>query len=141
MQSAKRTRLVVDTNVLISILIGKELGKLKPLLRSGQVQLALSPILLDEFKAVVERPHLRKYFAPSTVDRFISLVSITGLLATDVPPPGPVSRDPKDDYLLMLAATSGATLLITGDKDLLAIGSFKKVQIIKPSELMQELAG
>ena len=141
MQSAKRTRLVVDTNVLVSILIGKELGKLKPMLRSGQVQLVLSPILLDEVKAVVERPNLRKYFAPSAVDRFIALVSRTGLLAADVPPPGPVSRDPKDDYLLMLAATSGATLLITGDKDLLAIGSFKKVRIIKPSELMQELAG
>lgn len=86
------------------------------------------------------RPHLRKYFAPSAVDRFIALVSRAGLLATDVPPPAPLSRDPKDDYLLMLAETSGATLLITGDKDLLAIGSFKGVRIIKPSALMAELA-
>jgi len=139
MQSAKRTRLVVDTNVLISILMGKELGKLKPMLRSGQVQLVLSPILLDEFKAVVGRPHLRKYFSPAAVDRFIALVSRTGLLAADVPPPGTVSRDPKDDYLLMLAATSGAAMLVTGDKDLLAIGNFKKVRIIRPSELMAEL--
>ncbi|MCC6838832.1 MAG: putative toxin-antitoxin system toxin component, PIN family [Flavobacteriales bacterium] len=100
---------------MISILIGKELAKLKPMLRSGQVQLVLSPMLLDEFKAVVDRPHLRKYFAPSAVDRFFALVRRTGHFAADVPPTGPISRDPKDDYLLMLAATSGAALLVTGD--------------------------
>lgn len=140
MRSAKRTRLVVDTNVLISILIGKELGKLKPMLRSGQVQLVLSPILLDELKAVVERPHLRKYFPPAAVERLIALITRTGLWANDVPPPGPISRDPKDDYLLMLASTNGANFLVTGDKDLLAIGRFRRVLIIRPSQLMLELA-
>lgn len=95
MQSAKRTRLVVDTNVLISILMGKELGKLKPMLRSGQVQLVLSPMLLDEFKAVVGRPHLRKYFAPSAVDRFIALVGRTGHFTANVPPTGHISRAPQ----------------------------------------------
>ena len=67
MPSAKRVKLVIDTNVLISILIGKSLGRLRPMLRSGDVQLVLSPLLLEEFKSVVNRPNLRAYFDPDAV--------------------------------------------------------------------------
>ena len=139
MPSAKQVKLVIDTNVLISILIGKSLGKLRPMLRSGDVQLVLSPILLEEFKAVVNRPHLRAYFEPDDVARFIRLIERTSVMAQDAPVKSAISRDPKDDYLLVLASSSRADMLVTGDKDLLSIGAFKGIRIISPSKLMEEL--
>ncbi len=81
MRSVRPVKLVVDTNVLISILIGKSLAALRPKLRSGQVQLVLSPILLDEFKAVVIRPHFRAYFEPAAVMLFIRLIERTGVMS------------------------------------------------------------
>ncbi len=141
MPSAKRVKLVIDTNVLISILIGKSLGRLRPMLRSGQVQLVLSPMLLDEFKLVVSRPHLRAYFDPDAVARFVRLIERTGVMVKDTSIKTAISRDPKDDYLLVLASSGAADMLVTGDKDLLSIGVFKGVRIIAPSKLMEELSG
>jgi len=140
MQSAGQVKLVVDTNVLISILIGKSLGKLKAKLRSGEVQLVFSPILLDEFRSVVTRPHFRSYFEPEAVVRFLGLIERTGIKTLDVPAKVAISRDPKDDYLIMLAKTSRADLLVTGDKDLLVLDGFEGVRIIAPAKLLEELA-
>lgn len=53
MQSAGPVKLVVDTNVLISMLIGKSLVKLKAKLRSGEVQLVFSQILLEGLESIV----------------------------------------------------------------------------------------
>ena len=41
-----------------------------------------------------------------------------------------VCRDPKDNFLLSLAKDGKADYLITGDKDLLDIGSFGKTRIV-----------
>lgn len=97
MRSAGPVKLVVDTNVLISMLIGKSLVKLKAKLRSGEVQLVFSQILLEEFRSVVTRPHFRSYFEPDAVVRFLSLIERTGFKTLDVPSKSAISRDPKDD--------------------------------------------
>jgi len=41
------------------------------------------------------------------------------VLCADPTDPPRVLRDPNDDYLLALAASSGAEAIVTGDKDLL----------------------
>ncbi len=41
------------------------------------------------------------------------------MLCADPTDPPRVLRDPNDDYLLALAASSGAEAIVTGDKDLL----------------------
>ncbi len=41
-----------------------------------------------------------------------------------------ICRDPKDDIILECAAVAGAEVLITGDRDLLVIGSYQGVRIL-----------
>lgn len=50
------------------------------------------------------------------------------------PPPlsAPVSRDPDDDALLALAVAAQADLIITGDADLLTLGSHDRIPIVDP---------
>jgi putative PIN family toxin of toxin-antitoxin system len=47
-----------------------------------------------------------------------------------------VCRDPKDDKFLSLAVSGGATYIVTGDKDLLALDPFQGIRILTPSDFL-----
>jgi putative PIN family toxin of toxin-antitoxin system len=64
-----RVKLVVDTNVLISWLIGKRLRELDALLVAERFQLCFSTRALAELAEVTRRPKMRKYFLDSTHKR------------------------------------------------------------------------
>ena len=55
--------------------------------------------------------------------------------------PAQVSRDPDDDAVLALAAASQADLIISGDADLLILGSFARIPIIGPAAAIARLSG
>jgi len=42
-------------------------------------------------------------------------------------------RDPSDDKILEVAVNGGATLIVTGDKDLLALNPFRCTAIVTPA--------
>ena len=54
-------------------------------------------------------------------------------------PAGPTAPDPKDSYLLALAEASQADLLVTGDKDLLALKHHKSTRIVTPAAMIEAL--
>ena len=45
--------------------------------------------------------------------------------------------DPSDDWVLATALSSQATLIITGDDDLLSLGSFAGVEIVTPRQFLE----
>lgn len=47
-------------------------------------------------------------------------------------------RDPKDDMFLDCAVAGGAKYLISGDKDLLTLGSVAGVKIVTPAEFLKK---
>ena len=60
----------------------------------------------------------------------------------DPPPlPAPVSRDPSDDAVLALATAAQPDLIITGDADLLSLGSHAGIPIIDPAEAVTRIGG
>jgi len=46
-----------------------------------------------------------------------------------------VCRDPADDPFLSCAVAAGADYIVSGDRDLLDLGSFKNIPIITPAVL------
>ncbi len=46
-------------------------------------------------------------------------------------------RDPNDDMVLECAQVSNAHCIVTGDKDLLVMGSFGEIQIVNPAGFLQ----
>jgi len=119
--------------VLISLLIGKRLRGFLHALSEQEVVLLVSGPLLAEFMDVASRPKLRKYF-PVALAHELELI-LTGLgERVDVEPGSPqaISRDPKDDYLLLMARKGKADVLITGDDDLLKLERFGKTRILSP---------
>jgi putative PIN family toxin of toxin-antitoxin system len=142
--SAGDVRAVADTNVLLSGLFWR--GRPHALLeqvRAGTLTLISSPALLAELAEVMNRPKFQAILVRSNTDSEQTLGELRRLAETIDPPPlpAPVSRDPSDDAVLALAAASQADLIITGDADLLTLGSHAGIPIIDPAEALTRISG
>jgi putative PIN family toxin of toxin-antitoxin system len=72
-------KVIIDTNLWISFLIGKQLASLKYLLIEKTLVPIFSPQLLNEINLVTKRPKLQKHFPQSKVQELLELLSIIGL--------------------------------------------------------------
>ncbi|MDQ3623269.1 MAG: putative toxin-antitoxin system toxin component, PIN family [Verrucomicrobiota bacterium] len=52
-----------------------------------------------------------------------------------------ICRDPDDDLVLAAAVAGSCQYLVTGDNDLLVLGAFRDVKIVKPREFLNLLEG
>jgi len=129
----KNVKVIFDTNVWISFLIGKRLSKIKTLISEGRIIIVTTKQLLDEIKLVSSRDKLKKYFPKESVAELIELLE-TISEKIEIMPTHFLSRDPKDNFLLDLIDFSKADYLVTGDKDLLEHNPFKTAQILTPTE-------
>jgi uncharacterized protein len=129
----KTNKVIFDTNVWISFLIGKRLSFLKPLLANGQVTIVYCDQLILELKDVTSRPKLKKYFPHNEVKEMLELIEVIGL-KFEIVNIHKVCRDLKDNFLLDLIEVSNADYLVTGDKDLKVLNPFKTAHILTPAE-------
>lgn len=133
MLKRKKPKVVIDTNIWISFLIGKKLSSLKSLISNQNIQIIISDELIDEIEDVTNRPKLRKYFPQDKVQDFINLLRIISTHHS-IEQIKPICRDPKDDFLLALSIEMKADYLITGDNDLLSMEKFGKTRIVAANE-------
>lgn len=133
MLKRKKPKVVIDTNVWISFLVGKKLSSLKSLLSNQNIQIIISRELIDEIEDVINRPKLRKYFPQDKVKEFIHLLRIISLQHS-IQAIESICRDPKDDFLLALSKETKADYLVTGDNDLLSIEKYGKTRIVAANE-------
>jgi putative PIN family toxin of toxin-antitoxin system len=115
-------RVVLDPGVLVSALITPNgtAAKLLAEVRSGGLELIVSPLLLGELTEVLAREKFRRYVDPDTVSDYLALLHHQARNASDPPGPSPLScADPDDEYLIVLAHSQDAALL-SGDGHLLA---------------------
>ena len=84
----------------------------------GGFDLIVSPRLLEELREVLLREKFRRYITADDAATFVELLRLVG---TEVPDPDLVpglTPDPKDDYLVALARSSGAACIVSGDAHL-----------------------
>jgi uncharacterized protein len=99
--------------------------------------------LLAELAEVMNRPKFQAILVRSNTDPEQTPGKPRWLAEIIDPPPlpAPVSRDPADDEVLALAAASHADLIITGDADLLTLGSHAGIPIIDAAEAVTCIGG
>lgn len=129
-------RVVIDTNLCISMLIGKRVKQLRHVFVSSDYELAISEDLVDEILAVTARPKFARYFNADDVQGFVQFLKdySTKFQINNIPPR---CRDPKDDYLLELAVVSDADILLSGDADLTDMKQIGHCRIMTVSEFVQ----
>jgi putative PIN family toxin of toxin-antitoxin system len=136
-------RAVIDTNVLVSGLFWHGAPHvLVEHARSGTLSLISSPALLAELADVIRRPKFRTKLAQSKIDAEKLLTELWQLAEVIDPPPlsAPISRDIDDDAVLALATASLADLIISGDEDLLSLGSHAGIPIVTAANALVKIA-
>jgi putative PIN family toxin of toxin-antitoxin system len=129
----KSIKVIFDTNVWISFLIGKRLSKIKKHISDGNITIITTYQLLEEIKTVTSREKLKKYFPRESVNDLIELLKAIAV-QIEIRPRHIISKDPKDNFLFDLIDFSQADYLVTGDKQLLSYNPFKTAKILSPSE-------
>jgi uncharacterized protein len=135
-------RVVLDTNVLLSGVAypASIPGKIMAAWRHGSIEVVLSEFILEELRRVLPRLQNRHGLTTAEIN---DLVDSLALLAETVEPesglPEAALRDVNDQPVLgtLLAArsTSGASYLITDDKDLLALAD--RYPVVTPARFWE----
>jgi uncharacterized protein len=129
-KTGKPSKVIVDTNIWISFLIGKSLKGLQHYIYSQSVVIVTCEEQIQELSDVFRRPKIKKYFTPEQIAEFFELLEESSenvVLNTKTD----LCRDLKDNYLLSLAIDSNADYLITGDNDLLVLNEVENTSIVR----------
>lgn len=131
-------KIFVDTNVLVSAYTAR--GISSDLVR---FILAEHELLTGEVNLVELRRVLRERFRASLQQ--VAAVEAELRAETVVPKPAAPSslpiRDPDDRWVLASAVAGEAQLLVTGDRDLLAVAGQSPVPIVDPRGCWERLRG
>jgi uncharacterized protein len=128
-----RERIVVDTNVLVSrVLLPQSIAGRAVRSAVDAGQLLVSEATMQELAEVVARAKFDPYLSIVERQEFIRLL---GRIVELVPIVRQVRacRDPRDDKFLEVAVNGRADLMITGDRDLLALDPFMGITITSPA--------
>ena len=132
-------KILFDTNLWISFMIGRRLASLRDVLNRHDVEVYISEQELEEIRTVIERPKFDKLISQETRYYFFEMVYDVCLF-TDitVEAVSPI-RDPKDLYLLSMAESVPVDYIVSGDGDLTDLEVHNRIPIIKYSQLLDIL--
>jgi putative PIN family toxin of toxin-antitoxin system len=133
----KIIRVVLDTNVLISVLLFKgELSRIVELWKKGKIVPVISKETFSELKTVLEYPKFS-----------LSRAEIKSLIEHEILPFFEVAnvskyvkgacRDPGDDKFISCAISGSADCIVTGDKDLFDLKKYQSIKIIHASDFIK----
>jgi putative PIN family toxin of toxin-antitoxin system len=130
-------RVVFDTNVLISALITT--GKPKELFRmaaEGQIQLVLSKGILEEFTEVSNDLRIRKYANQEDIVAFLRVIDRVAKITKVKSRFKVINEDSDDDVVLRTAFDGKADYIVSGDRHLLSLVTFRGIRILTVNEML-----
>jgi uncharacterized protein len=135
---------VLDTTVLVSALLNLNPGgvsyELLRFAKQGTFELYISDEILEETAETLRYPRLRERYAYSDADiiAYCQDLALVGTIVSDLPVVQ-VVRDPDDDKIIACAIAAGADYLVTRDMDLLSLGEYERIVMIKPEAFLHIL--
>jgi uncharacterized protein len=138
MTSASALRSVFDTNTLVSALLFSASTPRRALdyaFEHGKVLISLP--LVRQLYRVLHYPRLERYITADERADFLGQLTREGALTT-ITVQLQVVRDPDDNFVLELAVNGGATVIISGNSDLLTLGRYDSIPIRTPAQFLQD---
>lgn len=130
-------KLILDTNVFVSaVFFGGLPYRILNAWRQGQIQLIVSPEILEEYRRVGEELSAR--YDGVNLEPMLELLTIHAQLVESPALPEAVCTDPDDDKFIACAIASGAKIITSGDKHLLAVSGYHGIMVYKPSDFVSE---
>lgn len=137
-------RAVIDTNTWISGLLWRgPPHAVVQLVLNGQLRACTSSRLLSEFERVLQYARIAKVLQVRGIGAAELAAQLRLLcdLVESPPLPAAVCRDPDDDEVLACAVAARAHFIVSGDSDLLALGSYGQIPIVSAAQAPAALAG
>jgi putative PIN family toxin of toxin-antitoxin system len=136
-KSARVIEVTADANIYISALefAGVPLQILDHA-RRGAVRLYVSEPILDDVRRVLRDKFL---WQPDLLDEALAELGAFTVKVEPAVTLHVVEADPDDDRVLECAVAAGSRYIVTGDKDLLRLGSYNAIQILKAADFLKLL--
>jgi hypothetical protein len=130
-------KVVIDTNVFVSSFFGGPPRRIISLWKEQTLVLCVSEAILDEYIEVLQRIGLRE---ETELKELLSLFAkgFNLQFCRRTPRLRVVEEDPDDDKFIECAVALRANVIITGDRALRAIGTFRGIQILTPQQFLKQ---
>ncbi len=130
--------IVLDTNVYISgILFGGNSRDILNKIIEGKITLYISDDIFGEIKDVLSRKKLD--FPPEIVHNIINEIESISELIYPTAFYNIVEKDKDDNIIIDCAVEAKADFIVTGDKILQEIKSFKGIEILSPRDFLDRI--
>ncbi len=130
---------VLDSNVVISatLIQGGNEDRILRAWRQGAFELVLSPHILDEMGRALfyERLRARRWMSETEVISLLQALAQEGVVVSGERHVR-ASRDPEDDKFLAAAVEGRAQYVVTGDRDLLELETYRGIEIVTPGAFL-----
>lgn len=131
-------RIVLDTNVLVSAIFwGGTPGLLIKQWLAERVELVASVEIIAEYERVLHEVAATRGRA-DLAQRWVNLIA-EHITLVDVSTKVKLCRDPDDDKYIDCAIQGGAAFLVSGDKDLLSLGTAGNTPIVTAKQVLAVL--
>jgi putative PIN family toxin of toxin-antitoxin system len=130
-------RVVLDTNIMVSMALGGIVGKINDAWRMGKFLLIASEEIVSEYTEVLQRPKF--HLKPRTIAIIIARVYRKAEFVSPLEQIANIQPDPKDDKFLEAAIAGKVDFIVSGDKHLLNLKRYRSTQIITGREFLDVL--
>ena len=135
-------RAVFDTNLLVSYLLTHRppvATLIDRHLTEERFVLVTAPALLEELDRVLHYPRLQRYYSEAQRRRFVALIMAVSEVV-ELPEAIPrICRDPQDDQVIACAIAGRADLIVSGDRDLLALEQVGQIPLRPAAQFLEML--
>lgn len=133
-------RIVADTNIVVSALLWHGAPhRLFQTIEPEEISFYASRALVDELADVLTRRKLARAIKASgkTVSELIA--QYEGLVQLVAPRAlrRPIGRDPDDEAVIACALAARADLIVSGDKDLRVLKTYRRIRIVSATEALR----
>ena len=137
-------RVVLDTNIFVSSLLVKEglPAQVLDAWRDRKFLLATSPTLVSEIQSTLDYPRIRRKYAitDEDVEQLVILLERDALLVSgDADVAGAIPEDPTDEMVLACAVDTQADVIVSGDRHLLDMDSYRSIPILTVRQFLERL--
>ena len=131
-----KMNVILDTNIWISFLFGKQLHSVASVFDNADIKVYVSPEQVAEMQSVLSRPKICEHISKESIEAMWDLMRTRCYPIEDYPAVESSIRDVKDAYLLAMAEAIPASVIVTGDKDLLVLKQHKETAIMTNQEFL-----
>ncbi len=126
-------KVVIDTNVFVSGIFWKgQSNKVLNHWKEGKITTIISTDILSEFIKVMS--DFKIQLPEGMIKEWVNLILRNSILVEPKEKLAVVKDDPKDDMFIEAAVAGNVEYIISQNKHLLKLKSFKGIKIVKPEE-------